>query len=313
MCCSKNQYRQVKKECRDILALAKKNDHIVIRMPRAPVRTMSQNFVNSFKTKQSVKWLASSTWAHWTLPHEPFVRCAASWHNSKQTTPINFSKVLPRSWHSSLDDWQNQAKSIHAFGTCRGFKNAPAGNADAAPMAARWGYVSIFSARVGYRRRGIDFDLPEDKEDKLKAHTRAGQLRTTNTGVAFTGWIMINPIITLPTFYLTITLPASFNILFIVQAGRTRVMGSHGDIVGDMIFVSRLLTSEVARRKVERKQPMGMAVATGGWHENWVQGRGNANPALLTSAIDQSIESHVMGKRLWRRSRKNKKVMDIRM
>ena len=50
----------------------------------------------------------------------------------------------------------------------------------------------------------------------------------------------------------------------------------------------------------------------GDWRlaENWVQAIAQRNPGLLTSTIDQSIESHVMGF-MAEESRKTKRVMDI--
>jgi len=95
------------------------------------------------------------------------------------------------------------------------------------------------------------------------------------------------------------------------EGRRTRVMGSHGDIVGDMN--SFIITNFKSGKKEEWKETTD-GHGGGDWRlaENWVQAVAQRNPALLTSTIDQSIESHIMGF-MAEESRKTKKVMDIRM
>ena len=88
-------------------------------------------------------------------------------------------------------------------------------------------------------------------------------------------------------------------------------MGSNGDIVGDM--TSFTITTFKNGKKEEWKESTDMH-GGGDWRlaENWVQAVAQHNPGLLTSTIDQSIESHIMGF-MAEESRKTKRVMDIKV
>ena len=95
------------------------------------------------------------------------------------------------------------------------------------------------------------------------------------------------------------------------EGRRTRVMGSMGDVVGDMS--SFVMTDFLTGQKTEWKQSTD-GHGGGDWRlaANWVQAVARHDASVLTSTIDQSIESHVMGF-MAEESRMNKKVMDIMM
>jgi hypothetical protein len=71
-------------------------------------------------------------------------------------------------------------------------------------------------------------------------------------------------------------------------------MGSMGDIVGDMS--SFVHTDFRTGEKTEWKETSDMH-GGGDWRlvANWIQAISKQDASLLTSTIDQSIESHVMG------------------
>ena len=75
---------------------------------------------------------------------------------------------------------------------------------------------------------------------------------------------------------------------------RTRVMGSMGDIVGDMYSYkwTDFRTGEVEEWKNESDGHGG-----GDWNlmSDWIQAVGHQDESLLTSTIEASIESHIMG------------------
>jgi hypothetical protein len=106
---------------------------------------------------------------------------------------------------------------------------------------------------------------------------------------------------------------ASFNMeAFTSYEGRrTRVMGTMGDVVGDMR--SFTLTDFRTMQKTEWAETTDMH-GGGDWRlvANWIQAIAKQDPSLLTSTIDQSIESHVMGF-MAEESRKSKRVMEVRM
>ncbi|HNA17829.1 MAG TPA: Gfo/Idh/MocA family oxidoreductase, partial [Ferruginibacter sp.] len=161
------------------------------------------------------------------------------------------------------------------------------------------------------RQRNYVFDLPEDK-DKQAGYVLE-QLKTTNYGRCV--YRMDND---QPDHYITnilfddqVTASFSMEAFTSYEGRRTRVMGSHGDIVGDM--TSFTITNFKSGKKEEWKETTD-GHGGGDWRlvENWVQAVAQRNPALLTSTIDQSIESHIMGF-MAEESRKQKKVMDIKM
>ena len=88
-------------------------------------------------------------------------------------------------------------------------------------------------------------------------------------------------------------------------------MGSLGDVVGDMS--SFVMTDFLTGEKTEWKQDTD-GHGGGDWRlaANFVKAVAQQNPALLTSTIDASIESHVMGF-MAEESRKTKQVMEVKL
>lgn len=303
------------KECRDILALAKKNDRIVAVchvLRYAPYFVKLRELIQSKAIGELVSIQHMEPIEHFHMSHS-YVR--GNWHNSKQTTPI----ILAKSCHDlDILRWMigKPSKSIHAFGELSWFtkKNAPAGSTERCTDGCAVERECPYSAlEVYYRKRAWNyvFDLPEDKE-KQSAYVLE-QLKTTNYGRCV--YRMDND---QPDHYVTNILfddnvTASFSMEAFTSYGgrRTRVMGSHGDIVGDMN--SFTITNFKTGKKEEWKETTD-GHGGGDWRlaENWVQAVAQRNPALLTSTIDQSIESHVMGF-MAEESRKTKKVMDVKM
>ena len=88
-------------------------------------------------------------------------------------------------------------------------------------------------------------------------------------------------------------------------------MGSLGDVVGDMTGFTH--TDFLTGQKTEWKQDSD-GHGGGDWRlvSDWINAVSKHDPALLTSTIDASIESHVMGF-MAEESRKQNKVMQVRM
>lgn len=155
------------------------------------------------------------------------------------------------------------------------------------------------------------FDLPEDKAQQGDAIMN--YLKNTNYGKCV--YRMNND---QPDHYTSnilfadnVTAAFSMEAFTSYEGRRTRVMGSMGDIVGDM--TSFTLTDFRTGEKKEWKENTDMH-GGGDWRlvANWIQAISKRDPNLLTSTIDQSIESHVMGF-MAEESRKGFKVMDIKM
>lgn len=110
---------------------------------------------------------------------------------------------------------------------------------------------------------------------------------------------------------------ASFNMeAFTSYSGRrTRIMGTQGDIVGDMtefvITDFRTKKKTVWNQKVEELEAYKDAGHGGGdlgLVRDFVKAVAAGNASLLSSSIDASVESHVMGFRAEESRRSMKKI-----
>lgn len=303
------------KECRDILSLAKKTGRIVAVchvLRYAPYFVKLKEIMQSGVLGEIVSIQHMEPIEHIHMSHS-YVR--GNWHNSKETTPI----ILAKSCHDlDILRWMVGKPSSHiqAFGSLQWFtqKNAPEGSTarctDGCKVEASCPYSAL---NLYYRKRQYNyvFDLPEEK-DKQAAYVLE-QLKTTNYGRCV--YRMDND---QPDHYTTNILfegglTAAFSMeAFTSYAGRrTRVMGSLGDVVGDMS--SFTMTDFLTGKKTEWKQETD-GHGGGDWRlvADWINAISKKDPSLLTSTIDASIESHVMGF-MAEESRKSKKVMAVKL
>lgn len=303
------------KECRDILSLAKKTGRIVAVchvLRYAPYFVKLKEIMQSGVLGEIVSIQHMEPIEHIHMSHS-YVR--GNWHNSKETTPI----ILAKSCHDlDILRWMvgKPASHIQAFGSLQWFtqKNAPEGSTarctDGCKVEASCPYSAL---NLYYRKRQYNyvFDLPEEK-DKQAAYVLE-QLKTTNYGRCV--YRMDND---QPDHYTTNILfegglTAAFSMeAFTSYAGRrTRVMGSLGDVVGDMS--SFTMTDFLTGKKTEWKQETD-GHGGGDWRlvADWINAISKKDPSLLTSTIDASIESHVMGF-MAEESRKSKKVMAVKL
>ncbi len=311
------------KECRDILALAKKTGRIVAVchvLRYAPYfvkmkELLAKNTIGNIISIQHLEPIEHLHMAH------SYVR--GNWHNSKKTTPI----ILAKSCHDlDIIKWiiNQPAKQISAMGDLKWFRkeNAPEGSTarctDGCKVERSCPYSAI-NAYYDKRLRLSVFDLPDDKAKHPEAIME--KLKTTDYGRCV--YRMDND---QPDHYITNirfgdNITASFSMeAFTSYAGRrTRVMGSHGDMVGDMteLVVTDFLTEKQTKLVPKAEDVEGYRNSGhggGDWllAHDFVQAVAQQNPKLLTSTIDESIESHVMGFKA-EESRKNNKVMSIVM
>jgi len=303
------------KECRDILSLAKKTGRIVAVchvLRYAPYFVKLKEIMQSGVLGEIVSIQHMEPIEHIHMSHS-YVR--GNWHNSKETTPI----ILAKSCHDlDILRWMVGKPSSHiqAFGSLQWFtqKNAPEGSTDRCTDGCKVEASCPYSAlNLYYRKRQYNyvFDLPEEK-DKQAAYVLE-QLKSTNYGRCV--YRMDND---QPDHYTTNILfegglTAAFSMeAFTSYAGRrTRVMGSLGDVVGDM--TSFTMTDFLTGKKTEWKQESD-GHGGGDWRlvADWINAISKKDASLLTSTIDASIESHVMGF-MAEESRKNKKVMAVQL
>lgn len=238
-----------------------------------------------------------------------------NWHNSKETTPI----ILAKSCHDlDILKWMldKHCKSISAFGDLKWFKkeNAPAGSTERCTDGCKIEAECPYSAlRIYYRDRSWlhHFDLPEEKDKQGDAIMN--YLKTTNYGRC--AYRMDND---QPDHYTTnilfdnnTTAAFSMEAFTSYEGRRTRVMGSMGDIVGDM---SAFTHTDFRTGKVTEWKQDSDTHGGGDWRlvADWIQAVSQHNPSLLTSTIDASIESHVMGFAA-EKSRKERMTVDVKM
>lgn len=236
-----------------------------------------------------------------------------NWRNSKVATPI----ILAKSCHDTdIIRWlvNEHSEKVHCFGNLKWFTsaNAPQGSTDRCTGGCAVEDSCPYSALQIYyrdRKRLYVFDLPEDKSqwDKLILHG----LKTTNYGRCVYRMDNDQP------DHLTVNLlfrngvTAAFSMeAFVSYEGRrTRIMGSMGDINGDME------TFIVTDFRTGKKLSWSMKTDAhgGGDHplvRDWVHAVGQQDPALLSSTIDVSVESHIMAFAA-EKSRQNKTIEDI--
>jgi Oxidoreductase family, NAD-binding Rossmann fold/Oxidoreductase family, C-terminal alpha/beta domain len=303
------------KECRDILALAKKTGRIVAVchvLRYAPYFVKLKEIMQSGVLGEIISIQHLEPIEHIHMSHS-YVR--GNWHNSAATTPI----ILAKSCHDlDILRWmlEKPCTNIQAFGNLKWFteKNAPAGSTarctDGCKVEGQCPYSAL---EIYYRKRERNyvFDLPEEKE-KQAAYVLE-QLKTTNYGRCV--YKMDND---QPDHYTTnilfeggVTAAFSMEAFTSYDGRRTRIMGSLGDVVGDM--TSFVMTDFLTGKKTEWKQDTD-GHGGGDWRlaQDWIKAVSQHNPALLTSTIDASIESHVMGF-MAEESRKHKKVMEVKL
>ncbi|RXF68295.1 Gfo/Idh/MocA family protein [Arcticibacter tournemirensis] len=311
------------KECRDILALAKKKGRIVgvcHVLRYAPYFVKMKELIAKGAIGEIISIQHFEPIEHTHMAHS-YVR--GNWHNSKATTPI----ILAKSCHDlDIIKWviDKPAKAIVAMGDLKWFKkeNAPEGSTARCTDGCKVERECPYSAIKEYyerRSRTSVLDLPEDKSKH--AEVIMERLKTTNYGRCV--YRMEND---QPDHYVTsilfgdnVTANFSMEAFTSYHGRRTRVMGSMGDMVGDM---EELVITDFRTRKELKLVPTADDVegyknsGHGGGDlllvRDFVQAVAQQNPKLLTSTIDESIESHIMGF-MAEESRKNKKVMSIKI
>jgi Oxidoreductase family, NAD-binding Rossmann fold/Oxidoreductase family, C-terminal alpha/beta domain len=311
------------KECRDILALAKKTKRIVAVchvLRYAPYFIKMKELIAAGAVGEVISIQHLEPIEHEHMSHS-YVR--GNWHNSKESTPI----ILAKSCHDlDILKWMlnKKALKIAAMGDLKWFRkeNAPAGSTARCTDGCKVESTCPYSALKIYyreRKRTYVFDLPEDKS--AQADFILNQLKTTNYGRCVYGMDNDQPDHYITNIQFADNVTASFSMeAFTSYAGRrTRIMGAMGDMVGDM---TELVLTDFATGKQTKMIPKADDVEDykssghggGDWllARDFVQAVAQQNPALLTSTIDASIESHVMGF-MAEKSRKTGSVMDIKM
>ncbi|TWO32488.1 Gfo/Idh/MocA family oxidoreductase [Seonamhaeicola sediminis] len=308
-------------ECRDILNLAKKTGRIVAVchvLRYAPYFIKLKQMIDSGAIGELISIQHMEPIEHIHMSHS-YVR--GNWHNSKETTPI----ILAKSCHDlDILRWLigKPCKSISAYGSLKWFKasNAPEGSTNrctdgcAVELSCPYSALKIYHRE---RQRTYVFDFPEDKSTHSDFIIQ--QLKTTNYGRCVYKMENDQPdhYITSMEFEDDVTANFSMEAFTSYHGRRTRIMGSMGDIVGDMdqFIHTDFLTKKTTKWNINIEDVgdyKNSGHGGGDWALvfDWIQAVKQQDANLLTSTIDASVESHIMGF-MAEKSRKTKQIVSI--
>lgn len=311
------------KECRSILALAKKTGRIVAVchvLRYAPYFVKMRELIAKGAVGRVISVQHLEPIEHRHMAHS-YVR--GNWHNSKNTTPI----ILAKSCHDlDIVKWviDKPSKEIIAMGDLTWFKreNAPEGSAErclecSVERECPYSAVKEYHDRL-YRTSVLDIPLElKDKESKQKYVLE--KLKTSDYGRCVYRMDNDQPDHYITNIRFADAVTASFSMeAFAGYAGRrTRIFGSMGDMVGDMteLTVTDFRTGKKVTLKPQAEDVEGYKNSGhggGDWllANDFVQAVAHQDPKMLTSTIDESIESHIMGF-MAEKSRKTKKIEKI--
>lgn len=311
---------QTIQQCKDIEQLAGKLNRIVAVchvLRYAPYFIKMRQVIQSGQIGDIISVQHMEPIEHIHMSHS-YVR--GNWHNSKETTPI----ILAKSCHDlDILKWMigKPCKQIYANGGLKYFTkaNAPA-NAAKRCLECPVESQCIFSAKRIYLDKRIwlyVMDLPEDKTKHAEFITE--QLRTTNYGRCVFDMENDQPdhYITSMEFDNNITAAFSMEAFTSYGGRRTRIMGTKGDIVGDMeiMTITDFMTGKQVQwdasnvKDIEEYKHSGHG--GGDWRlaHDFVQAVSKQDSSLLVSTIAESMESHIMGFKAEESRKTNKAVM----
>jgi predicted dehydrogenase len=285
-------------ECRDILELARKTNRIVAVchvLRYAPYFEKLRSLIQDGAIGQLISLQHFEPIQHVHMSHS-YVR--GNWHNSKATTPI----ILAKSCHDlDIIRWlvDSPCEELNAFGDLAWFKteNAPKGSTDRCIDGCAVEKECPYSAKRIYHEKRTwlhHFDLPEDPAKHGEAIVE--YLRSSNYGRCVYRMENDQPDHYTMNLKFKNGVTAAFNMeAFTSYHGRrTRVMGSMGDIVGDM---ESFTYTDFRSGKQQRWSHSSDSHGGGDWRlvSDFLAAVDARDPDLLTSTIDASVESHLMG------------------
>ena len=285
-------------ECRDILQRAQETGRIVAVchvLRYAPYFEKLRELMHDGSIGQLISLQHFEPIQHVHMSHS-FVR--GNWHNSKATTPI----ILAKSCHDlDMMRWlvDSPCEEVHAFGDLAWFKadNAPEGSTERCIDGCAVERECPYSAKRIYHEKRTwlhHFDLPEDPA--LHGDAIMEYLRSSNYGRCVYRMENDQPDHYTMNLKFENGVTATFNMeAFTSYHGRrTRVMGSMGDIVGDM---ESFTYTDFRTGEQQHWSHSSDSHGGGDWRlvSDFLAAVDARDPNLLTSTIDASVESHLMG------------------
>ena len=236
-----------------------------------------------------------------------------NWRNSKNATPI----ILAKSSHDTdIIRWlvNNPVHDVHCFGNLRWFtnRNAPEGSTERCTDGCKVESTCPYSALQIYyrdRKRIYAFDLPDD--ELAKGNYILEQLKITDYGRCVyrmdndqPDHLTVNML-----FENGVTAAFSMEAHVSYEGRRTRIMGSKGDIIGDMeTFV--LTDFSTKKQTIWSLKTDAHGGGDQALVKDWLQAVYQQDKRLLSSTIDVSVESHLVAFAA-ERSRVNRSIENI--
>ncbi len=311
------------KECADIRDLALKKGAIVSVchvLRYAPYFIALKQVIDSGRIGKliSIQHLEPIQYAH--MAHS-YVR--GKWHDSKKTNPI----ILAKSCHDlDIIRWiaDSPCKSISAYGDLSFFthENKPEGATprctDGCPHEATCPYSAIDIYARKHAHLGVFDNLP--KQQPARDNEIMERLKTTDYGRCVFAMDNDQPDHYVANMVFQNGVTAAFSMeAFMAKGGRrTQIMGTLGEIVGDM---KTFTITDFRTRKTyvwDPKKIDEVEMYKGSGHgggdlalvRDFVTAVDRKDASYLSSQIDVSVESHIMGFRA-EQSRKSDKKKNI--
>ena len=310
---------QTWQECNDILKQSKKYNNIVAIchvLRYTPYFRKMKEVIDSGILGEIVSFQHFEPIQHIHMSHS-YVR--GIWNNEKKSNP----GLLAKSCHDlDILRWMigKPCKYVSSFGSLKWFKaeNAPKGApmrcTDGCPVEKQCPYSAL---KIYYRDQTYlhHMDLPDvkDKRPHILQNLKEGQYGRC---VYHCDNDIVDHQVVNMEFEDEITAAFSMEAFTNYHGRRTRVMGSMGDIVGDMedMFVANFPKNKIERWNVKENADISSGHGGGdfGLVRDFIQAVSQRKPELLTSTIDASMESHLMGFQA-EKSRHEKQVMKVTM
>lgn len=296
---------QTESECREIVDYAAKHNKIVCLthvLRYSPYFLMIKEVIDSGRIGEvlSIQHFEPVDYVHFC---HSYVR--GSWRDSKKSTPL----VLAKSSHD-LDMIYfllggKRCTKVQAYGSLSHFKaeNAPKGAGERCTKCSVESSCPFSALKIYYRERGwlYVFDLPEDESKQGDAILNF--LETTPYGKCVYHCENDQPdhYIMSMEFEGGATCNFSIEAMTSYSGRRTRIMGTKGDIVGDMVTftVNDFLSgsSEVINAEANdaaNYKNAGHGGGDEGMIRDWIAAVRNKDSSLMSSPLSDSLESHLI-------------------
>jgi predicted dehydrogenase len=304
-------------ECKNILNQTKKYNKIVAIchvLRYTPYFRKMKQVVDSGRLGEVVSVQHLEPVEHIHMSHS-FVR--GNWRNASESTPM----ILSKSCHDTdILRWVlgRPCKKVSSFGSLKHFteENAPEGSTARCTGGCKVERQCIFSAKKLYlEKKSWLHHLALEQHDDVSI-LKALQEGPYGKCVYRTDNDVVDHQVVNMEFEDQITTAFSMEAFTHYGGRRTRIFGTQGDLIGDeshMLMTDFLTGRQEEWKPGKAKSGSGHGGGDHGLVHDFVQAVSQQDPALLTSTIEASMESHLIGFRAEESRLNGGQVMDTKM